>query len=136
MKLLIDTNVILDFLLNRPKLSEASSEIIKLTSEEDTIECVTASSITDIFYILNKELKNVSIAKHEISELLELITVLEVTNKDIQDAIHSDWDDFEDSVQYYVALNNSVDIIITRNRKDFLKSVLPVYTPEEFLQQL
>lgn len=133
MKLLIDTNVVLDFLLVRPGF-EASSEIIGLTSQEGTIECVTASSATDIFYLMNKELKDAGECKRKLSVLLEIVTILKVTSEDIQDAIRSDWEDFEDSVQYFVALNNSVDIIITRNKKDFSKSVLPVYTPEEFLQ--
>ena len=70
--------------------------------------------------------------KERIQDLLELITILDVTNKDIQDAIRSEWKDFEDSLQYIVALHNSVDAIITRNTKDFSESSIPIYSPKEF----
>lgn len=56
-----------------------------------------------------------------------------MTNKDIQDAIRSEWKDFEDSLQYIVALHNSVDAIISRNTKDFFESSIPIYSPKEFL---
>ena len=59
--------------------------------------------------------------------------MLDVTNKDIQDAIRSEWKDFEDSLQYIVALHNSVDAIISRNTKDFFESSIPIYSPKEFL---
>ena len=86
-------------------------------------------------YILpvNKEFKDVKKTKERIQDLLELITILDVTNKDIQDAIRSEWKDFEDSLQYIVALHNSVDAIITRNTKDFSESSIPIYSPKEFL---
>ena len=56
-----------------------------------------------------------------------------MTNKDIQDAIRSEWKDFEDSLQYIVALHNSVDAIISRNTKDFFESSILIYSPKEFL---
>lgn len=133
MKLLIDTNIILDFLQKREPYYEDASAIFQLSVDNEVIECVTASSITDIYYLVNKEFKDVKKTKERIQDLLELITILDVTNKDIQDAIRSEWKDFEDSLQYIVALHNSVDAIITRNTKDFSKSSIPIYSPKEFL---
>lgn len=133
MKLLIDTNIILDFLQKREPYYEDASAIFQLSVDNEVIECVTASSITDIYYLVNKEFKDVKKTKERIQDLLELITILDVTNKDIQDAIRSEWKDFEDSLQYVVALHNSVDAIITRNTKDFSESSIPIYSPKEFL---
>ena len=133
MKLLIDTNIILDFLQKREPYYEDASAIFQLSVDNEVIECVTASSITDIYYLVNKEFKDVKKTKERIQDLLELITILDVTNKDIQDAIRSEWKDFEDSLQYIVALHNSVDAIITRNTKDFSESSIPIYSPKEFL---
>lgn len=134
MKILIDTNIVLDFLLTREGLHESSSKIIKLAYEEDTFEYVTASSITDIYYLVNKNVKNSKETKEKIKLLLELISVLEVSSSDIKEALNLDWKDFEDSVQYVVALHHGVDLIITRNKTDFQDSTLPVYTPDEFLE--
>lgn len=133
MKLLIDTNIILDFLQKREPYYEDASAIFQLSVDNEVIECVTASSITDIYYLVNKEFKDAKKTKERIQYLLELITILDVTNKDIQDAIRSEWKDFEDSLQYIVALHNSVDAIITRNTKDFSESSIPIYSPKEFL---
>lgn len=133
MKLLIDTNIILDFLQKREPYYEDASAIFQLSVDNEVIECVTASSITDIYYLINKEFKDVKKTKERIQDLLELITILDVTNKDIQDAIRSEWKDFEDSLQYIVALHNSVDAIISRNTKDFFESSIPIYSPKEFL---
>lgn len=133
MKLLIDTNIILDFLQKREPYYEDASAIFQLSVDNEVIECVTASSITDIYYLVNKEFKDAKKTKECIQDLLELITILDVTNKDIQDAIRSEWKDFEDSLQYIVALHNSVDAIITRNTKDFSESSIPIYSPKEFL---
>lgn len=133
MKLLIDTNIILDFLQKRKPYYEDASAIFQLSVDNEVIECVTASSITDIYYLVNKEFKDAKKTKERIQDLLELITILDVTNQDIQDAIRSEWKDFEDSLQYIVALHNSVDAIITRNTKDFSESSIPIYSPKEFL---
>ena len=81
MKLLIDTNIILDFLQKREPYYEDASAIFQLSVDNEVIECVTASSITDIYYLVNKEFKDVKKTKERIQDLLELITILDVTNK-------------------------------------------------------
>ena len=81
MKLQIDTNIILDFLQKREPYYEDASAIFQLSVDNEVIECVTASSITDIYYLVNKEFKDVKKTKERIQDLLELITILDVTNK-------------------------------------------------------
>lgn len=135
MILLLDTNVIMDWILHREGYENAVS-ILELAYKEEAIECVTASSITDINYIAYKETKDSLGAQESIRKMLELITVLPVSRSDIEAALNLEWNDFEDAVQYAVARANGVDIIVSRNRKDFERTEIPVMTPQAFLEQL
>ena len=149
MRLLIDTNIVLDFLLRRDGTKPAK-ELFEMALLKDEDEFVTASSVTDIMYIftLSEDKKNKSLpedrklTKHQISmevqrkmeSLLSFLKVLPVTDDNVHEALSLRWDDGEDALQYIVALRNSVDAIITRNKKDFVDSSIRVMTPEEFLE--
>ena len=133
MKLLIDTNVILDFALKREPFCEAAIAILDLASECDYIECVSSSAITDIYYTARKVLGNEQ-TQDSIRNLLVIIDSLSVTKEDILMALDLKWNDFEDAVQYAVAIHNNVDFIISRDDKGFKNSVIPVYKPAEFLE--
>jgi len=134
MKVLIDTNVALDYLLNRSDYSNA--EIIYLMTEQNVIESyISASAITDIFYIAKKDLGKKT-AKEALKKLLFVFKPAAVTDTHIYQALDLDWDDFEDSVQYVVGENFPVDYIITRNISDFASGSIPVKTPEEFIKTI
>lgn len=148
MKLLIDTNVVLDFLLAREG-AEAAKEIFKLAEEHSEYECVTASSVTDILYTLtkankernhqnesgktNKEIETES--ARMLSDFLTIVHILPVTEHDVKTAFSLGWDDIEDALQYSVAVSNDVDVIITSNVKDFENSNIPVKRPGDFLNE-
>ena len=136
MKLLIDTNVILDYLLARTGFQNDANRVFALAAYDETYEYVSSSAITDVFYHVNKELRNSYEAQNKLRELLHIITVLDVTREDIFKALDMRWKDFEDAVQYAVALSNHVDIIITRNKKDYEGDSIPVMTPSEFLESI
>ena len=136
MKLLLDTNVILDFLLNRKPFGADAKAILDMAASYDNIEYVSSSAITDIFYMLRKDLKDSFITQDKIADLLTVIHVLKVTDDEIATALALRWKDFEDAVQYSVALTNNVDYIISRNAKDFELRDIPVYTPGEFLSYI
>ena len=136
MRLLIDTNVILDYLLARQGFQEDAIRIFSLAAYDDTYEFVSSSAVTDIFYHVNKELHDSYAAQSKLRELFKILTVLDVTQLDVMKALELHWKDFEDAVQYAVALSNQVDVIITRNRKDFEGGLIPVLTPQEFLEPL
>lgn len=104
MKLLIDANVVLDVLIKREPFFEKSAEALKLSSRKDVEEFVSASAITDIYYIVYKALKDREAAKGLISKLLKVVSVAAVSSDEINEAIKQDWADFEDAVQYSVAL--------------------------------
>ncbi|MCL1992967.1 MAG: PIN domain-containing protein [Spirochaetes bacterium] len=131
-KTLIDTNVVLDYMLHRPGYSNAM--IIYLLAEQNLIDgYVPASAITDIFYIVQKQLGKKP-AKDALKNLLSVFKPATVTDSNIYHALGLDWADFEDSVQYTVGKSFSADYIITRNTRDFSSGSIPAVTPEQFIQ--
>ena len=136
MRLLIDTNVILDYLLSREGFREQAKEVLELVKYGEHFEVLSSSAVTDVFYHLNRELHNSFQAQDTIRELMDAISVLNVTEQDIRAALRLRWKDFEDAVQYAVALSNNVDAIISRNVKDFEGHEISVMTPQEFLSAL
>ena len=135
MKLLIDTNIILDFLLSRTN-KDYAKKIFELTLDNDTYEYLSSSTITDIFYILNKQIKDSYKTQSLIRKLLTFISIANVTDKEINMALDLSWKDFEDAVQYAVAKSNNVNVIITNNIKDFEKNDISIMTPKEFLDSI
>ena len=132
MKLLIDTNVILDVLMRREPFFFDSYRLIK--TEKDTSElCFTASAATDIYYILRKA-KGAEEAKKALAVLIQLINCADVQRSDVLNALSSEMIGFEDAVVDAVASRVKADYIITRNAKDFRSSRIMAVTPAEFLQ--
>jgi len=136
MKLLIDTNVIINVFLNQIPYFETSKKILELAAEENFSLYVSASTITDIHYILAKNLKSSELAKNSIRKLLTFIDIAGVSSIEIEKALFLDWEDFEDCVQYSVADIFGLDAIITRNTSDFENNSIPIFTPEDFLKYI
>jgi len=135
MKVLIDTNVILDVLLNRASFVQDAIAVLELTC--GNIQAyVSASAITDIYYIAYKELRDKIRVKNLIKTILQIITVAGISDKEIMSAIDSDWADFEDSLQNAVAESHDCSMIITRNISDFNGSNLQIISPKNFLKLL
>jgi len=136
MNLLIDTNIILDFILQREPYYENASKINILSEKGYIFGYISASAVTDIFYIAKKELKSKDTVIELLKNLLKTIRIASVTENSIHEALDLNWDDFEDSVQYVAGQNISADYIITRNPKDFASSQIEVISPEEFLNRI
>ena len=136
MKLLIDTNVVLDILLRREPYYEIAAKIAVL-SEKDYISCyVSASAVTDIYYIAQKELKNKKTPVELLTKLFNTFRIAAVSETSIHEALDLKWDDFEDCVQYTAGKNIYADYIITRNTKDFVKGEINALSPEGFLEMI
>jgi len=135
MKVLIDTNVALDILLNRQPGYTNAALIFSLTKQNSIISYISASAITDISYIAKKYLGNKP-TKEAIKKLLQVFKPATVTDSHIYQALDIDWDDFEDSVQYIVGESFSADYIVTRNTQDYTSGFIPAVTPEQFLQAI
>ncbi|MEH2939441.1 PIN domain-containing protein [Lawsonibacter sp. JLR.KK007] len=134
MKLLIDTNVVLDVLLRREPFFRTAAEVLNLTQRDDVREYVSASAITDIYYIANKQLKDRAAVRDLLERLLKIVSVAAVSEQEIRNALNLTWADFEDSVQYSVALLNEMDGIVTRNPDDYQEANMRIWLPEQVLE--
>lgn len=133
MQILIDTNVMLDVLLNREAFVQDAVNVLKLP-EDEVQKFVSASAITDIHYIAQLEIRNKAKVKELLRNTLKIVRVAGVSENDILEALNSNWTDFEDSVQNAVAESHNYDAVVTRNKKDYKKSKLQVFSPTEFLK--
>jgi predicted nucleic-acid-binding protein len=135
MKILIDTNVALDVLLKNQPFLVSSAQVLGLSKLSIRL-FLSASTITDIYYIISRSLKSKKTAMSLLKNLLATIDVAAVTDNEIRQAISLDWGDFEDAVQYAAGESIAVDYIVTRNKADFASATLPVVSPEELLALL
>lgn len=133
-RILIDTDVILDFFYDRKPFSDYSTIILSLCEQSKLEGYLTPVIISNVYYLLIKY------SKHEkvIEKLKQLLTITEVLQMDksvIEKAINSDFRDFEDALQNFAAVNNGkIEAIITRNIKDYRKSDIGTLSPEDFVK--
>ncbi len=132
-KIFIDADVFLDTVLERKPHSNYSNKIISLCELNEIQGFTSSLVIANVYYIL-KKISNRNKAIQAINKIRSIIKVLSFTNKEIGESISAEFLDFEDGVQYFIAVNNKVDRIITRNVKDFRKATIGVLTPKEYLQ--
>jgi predicted nucleic acid-binding protein len=134
-KIFIDSDIFLDTILDRKPHNEFSNELINLCEKNEIGGYTSSLVVANIYYIINK-ISSHQKAIQAISKIRSLVTVLSFTDKEIGGSINAEFGDFEDGVQYFIAVNNKIDCIITRNTKDFQKASISVLTPKEFLQTL
>ena len=135
MRLLLDTNVILDVLLDRVPHSTHSSKVLAAVELGQAAGFVGATSITTIHYIAAKQIGPQG-AVQAIDKLLSLLEVAPVTRSVLEEALRVQFSDFEAAVLFAAAKSCDVDAIITRDSKGFKTSDIPVLTPEEFVAVL
>lgn len=135
MRLMVDTNIVLDVLLKRDGFYDQSKAVLTVCEERKVQGFVSASAITDIFYLTRKALGSLDDTYRVISSLLNIVKVLTVTNVDIINAFQQKAQDFEDCLLATCAKSNKCDCIVTRNKKDFITFGVTLYSPEEFLMQ-
>ena len=135
MVLLIDANIILDVLLNRPEFVRDSSLIWKLCETEQAKGYVSALTFANLVYIMRKQL-----TPERIEEVLRSLGLIfefaDLTHTDLTKAAALHWPDFEDAVQSITAERVHADYIITRNVRDFTKSNVMAFTPAELLARI
>ena len=135
MKLLIDTNVILDVLCNRPDFVEDASKIFKLCEIKKVDGYISALSVPNIVYIMRKEFDSAKIK--EILEKLSLIfTIVDLKAEDIKKAANLDFKDYEDALQSICAKRIKANYIVTRNIKDYSNSPITAIKPSELLERI
>ena len=133
MKLMIDTNIILDVLLEREPFYVNSRAVLEMCERKEIYGFISASAATDIFYLIRKALGNTADAYKALGHILNIVKVLTVTNDDVNNAFLQKAKDFEDCLLATCAKSNNCDGIVTRNQKDFRSFGIALFTPEEIL---
>lgn len=135
MKIMIDTNVVLDVLLRREPFFQASYEVMKRSALEQVEGFVSATAATDIFYLLRKALKDSQAAKDTLEKLSQLAGFADALGEDVHAALASNMPDFEDALLSAIAERCRMDCIVTRNTADFRDSPVRALSPQEFLEK-
>ena len=135
MKVLIDTNVILDVLANRKEFVNDSSKIFKLCEVNELDGYISALTIPNIVYILRKELDGEKV-KDIIEKLSLMFGIVDLKSEDLKRAAQLNFEDYEDAVQSYQASRIKADYIVTRNIKDYKNSKIMAIKPAELLDRI
>jgi len=134
MRVFIDTNILLDVFLNRPGKHE-SLQVLQACVQPGNEGWIAWHTLSNGFYIVRRESKLLSEAKRFISELLQWCEVATVGTASALEAEKMNLSDIEDAMQIAAAAACQADVIVTRNKPDFVTSTIPVMIPEEFVQQ-
>ena len=133
MTLFVDSDVILDTLLKREPFNIYSSIILDLSNHDRELNIVTSSiCIANITYIIRKNF-SLDETKSILINLLKGIELIDISKSSINSALTSNFKDLEDAYQYYSCIEHKADHIITRNKKDYTESEIPVKSPVEYL---
>ena len=135
MKILIDTNVILDVLCNRKEFVDDSLKVFKYCEANQITGCISALSVPNIVYIMRKELDGEKV-KEILTTLTSLFTVIDLRESDLTKAVDMDFSDYEDALQSVCATRAKVNYIVTRNIKDFKNSTVPAIKPSELFDRI
>lgn len=131
----LDTNVLIDLFAQREPFFEPMLKVLSLAESGEIKVNVSAISFVNMHYVLVK-IENEKVVREKLSKLSSLVTVLPIDEKIISLSLASNFDDFEDATQYYSALVSKSDVIVTRNKKDFKNSMIPVFRAEEYIGML
>ncbi len=135
MKILFDTNIILDVLLDRKPFSEIAGILISEVERGRLKGFLGATTVTTLYYLIKKAVGR-NKAERAVGQLFDLFTITPVDKKILQKALTSGFQDYEDAVLYESALEQKVQSIVSRDIKGFKSAEIPVYTPEELYHRL
>ena len=135
MRVLVDTNVILDLLLNRMPFAPSATKVVALIEESELKGYLCATTVTTLDYLLSRSLPKKE-SRNAVRRLMGLFEIAPVNRSVLDQALESSVTDFEDAVLEQSALLMSVDCIISRNLKDFKKSMVRALDPSELLSTL
>jgi predicted nucleic acid-binding protein len=128
----VDTNIIIDLLAKREPFYKDAQDLFTLSDKKEIQLCISSLSFANTYYSIVKHHKDIDARKY-LAKFKVLVKVLPLEDKAIELALASNFNDFEDGLQYFVAMDNESDIIITRNKKDFKNSKIPVMTAGEYI---
>lgn len=130
----VDTNVVIDLLAKREPFYKEAQDLFTLSDKKEVQLFISSLTFANAYYSIVRHHKDVD-AKKYLSKFKVLVTILSLEDKAIELALASDFKDFEDGLQYFVAMDNEADVIITRNKKDYTNSKIPVMTAGEYMSR-
>jgi predicted nucleic acid-binding protein len=131
----VDTDIIIDLLAAREPFYEYAAALFSLADKGKVKICVSPLSFSNVNYLLTRQY-NANQARKKLLKFKTLVTVYEVNDKTIELALASDFKDFEDGIQYFTAIENGIQLLLTRNLKNYKSADIPVMTAEDFIKQL
>jgi predicted nucleic acid-binding protein len=134
-RLLFDTNVVLDLLGEREPFYDSAAKITTLADKGEIDLVVSALTYSTVYYLLSR-FEDKELVKEKIRKFKVVALTSDLTDKIIDKGLSAKFSDFEDSLQYYCAIKMDCKTLITRNGKDFKESVIPVLSPDEYLNSL
>ncbi|MBK6912523.1 MAG: PIN domain-containing protein [Ignavibacteriales bacterium] len=132
-KVFVDSDIILDLLAKREPNYIFAAKLFTLIDQQKIIGFTSPIVFANLHYLLKKNTSNLSALK-SLRKLKTLINILPVDERVIEQSLNSDFSDFEDAIQYFTAVNNGINLTLTRNKVDFKKSKIPIATAEEYLK--
>lgn len=137
-RLLVDTNIVIDWLQARSPYDRAAKKLAALGYLGEFELWMSSSQVTDAFFVLSEGGKSIHIdeVKRRLKGARKALRVYALNENDVDAALDSTWDDFEDACVYQAALRVRADALITRNKKDFVKSSVRVLDCEGFFEYL
>ena len=129
-KVFLDTNIVADLFLKREPFCQNSLKLFALGFHKKITLYVSSLSYATLAYLCRKMKKEERVRLFE--KLRSLTVTTTVDRQTVDMALVSDFDDLEDAMQYYSAISSKVDVVLTRNKKDFVEANVPVMTPDEF----
>lgn len=133
MRVFVDTNILLDYVCNREGFAEDAIELFLQGFQQKHRLIISDLSYVNTVYIGRKyEMDNQTLL-NSLKRVEAFSEVAQMNSKVIHKALHSNWSDFEDSVQYFSALESMADCIVTRNKKDYKESTIPVYGVKDLI---
>jgi predicted nucleic acid-binding protein len=129
----VDTDIILDLLGNRHPFYDYSASLFSEADKDNVKLCVSSLSFSNLNYLLSRQYSGPQ-ARKILQKFKTLVSVLAVTDKIVDLALSSDFQDFEDGLQYFTAIENGIRILLTRNLKDYKTANISIMTAEQFLK--
>jgi predicted nucleic acid-binding protein len=133
--LFLDTNIILDLLANRMPFYTEAAKLFSLADKKKVKLSISSLCLADAHYILSRQNPETEV-RNILRTFKVLVNVLPPDDKIADLALNSDFRDLEDAIQYYTAIENDQDLIITRNQQDFKESKIPVMSAGEFIKSI
>lgn len=132
-RILVDTNIVIDLLAMRREFYDEAAALFSLADRKDLELTISSLTFATTYYILSTQISSRE-ARQILRKFKVLVEILNLDDKVVELALNDEeFSDFEDGLQYYSALENDIELILTRNKKDFVHSKIPVLTAKEYL---